>query len=378
MGRPYGSSGLCGSYCPRTDILPGVKLRLISLSILLALGATSCAGILSASAAVVNGVRISVEELDLQVDSTMKGGQFGPAQGAEGRLSVARQVLVGLIQQELITQEAARRGVVADKKSIDEEFAKIRAEFASEAEFNKRIAEFGYTIDSLRKRIGQQIVFEKLKVVLAGEVTDAQVREVYQAEQNRYRQVKVRHILWTVSPERTDAKARAAATAALAQIKAGASFAALAKKVSEDPGSKAKGGLLQGFVALASLDPTFGQAAWGAKIGTAVGPVRSQFGYHLIVTEARRTQPFSEVAEEIRAQMQGQAGDSAFSEFLKTEVKSAKVVVNPRYGDWDAENSTVVPHSGFVPAEEPSVGEQPPGGFGELPTGSGAPPAGHP
>ena len=306
----------------------------------------------------------------------MKSGQFGPAQGAEGRLSVARQVLVGLIQQELITQEAARRNIVADAKSIAAEFKKIRADFPSEAEFLKRITEVGYTEESLRKRVGQQLVFDKLRTALAGEITDKQVREVYESESGRYRQVKVRHILFTVSQDRTDAKAKAAATAVLAQIKGGANFATLAKKVSEDPGSKAAGGLLQGFVALASLDPTFGQAAWDAKIGTPVGPVRSQFGYHIILTEARRVQPFAEVAEEIRGQLQQQGGDAAFSEFLRTEIKSAKVMVNPRYGDWDVENSTIVPHSGFVPGDQPSVSDQPVGGL-DLPSGEQMP-SGHP
>src|SRR5262249_17933788 len=72
----------------------------------------------------------------------------------------------------------------------------------------------------------------------------------------------------------------------LAALKAGESFAELAKAVSTDTGSGANGGEL-GWAPAANYVPEFEQAVKDAPIGEIVGPVKSEFGYHIIQVRAR-------------------------------------------------------------------------------------------
>ena len=84
---------------------------------------------------------------------------------------------------------------------------------------------------------------------------------------------------------RPDAAAKAKAEDVLKQMKAGGNFAELAKKYSDDPGSKDKGGELP-MIPTAQLDPAYAKAAMALKPGQTSDLVRSQFGYHIIQTIA--------------------------------------------------------------------------------------------
>lgn len=346
---------------------------LIPALLILVGGAGACANVLTAGAALVNGSRISQSELDRQVDAQLKNPQAQPPSGEAGRLDLARQVLLNMIQQELLRQESTRRGLSVAAAEVQKQFNEIRSQFASDTEFASRIKDFGLTRVTLRARIADSLLVNKLRDQLAGDVTQAQIRQLYDQQLPQFRQIKVKHILFSIDATHPDAAARKAANAAFATLKSGANFTALAKTLSQDPGSKDKGGVLPGFIALSDLDPSFGRAAFAAPIGVVTKPVRSSFGYHLIVTLAKRTKPLSEVAAQLRAQLQQTAGETALSTFVQTAVSKASIVVNPRYGDWDAATGTIVAHASFVPAVT-APDQNAPGGF-VVPGHGDAPPA---
>ncbi|MDH3403039.1 MAG: SurA N-terminal domain-containing protein [Acidobacteriota bacterium] len=137
-------------------------------------------------------------------------------------------------------------------------------------------------------------------------LTADEVRAYYEehaADYTSEEQVKARHILLRTGPERTVAQASAELEAVKARVEAGEDFAALAAELSDDPGSKARGGDL-GFFARGAMVKPFEDAAFGAELGDLVGPVESSFGVHLIQVQARRPgglQPLAEVEDGIRA-----------------------------------------------------------------------------
>jgi peptidyl-prolyl cis-trans isomerase D len=144
------------------------------------------------------------------------------------------------------------------------------------------------------------------------QVSDADAQAYYNANLAQYKsaeQVQTRHILISVpkgADAKTDAAAKAKAEDVLKQLKAGAKFADLAKKYSDDPGSKDQGGELP-MIATAGLDPAYAQAAMALNPGQTSGLVRSSFGYHIIQTVARQTanvKPFTEVKASIVEQLQ--------------------------------------------------------------------------
>jgi peptidyl-prolyl cis-trans isomerase D len=143
------------------------------------------------------------------------------------------------------------------------------------------------------------------------QITDQQAQQYYQAHLKDYQvpdEVHVRHILISV-PQGADAKADAAAKAkaedVLKQLRGGGNFAALAKKYSDDPGSKEQGGDL-GMQPHGVFVPAFDKAAFALKPGEISDLVKTQFGYHIlqgVEKQTAHTKPFDEVRGTIVATM---------------------------------------------------------------------------
>ena len=135
-------------------------------------------------------------------------------------------------------------------------------------------------------------------------VSEADVQAFYEKNKDRFKQpelASVRHILVSVKREGqgeglTEAEAKAKVAKIQAELKKGAKFEALAKKYSDDPGSKENGGLYEDQDP-STWVPEFGTAARTQPIGKVGAPVKTQFGYHLIKVEGRkaaRQVPFEE------------------------------------------------------------------------------------
>jgi peptidyl-prolyl cis-trans isomerase D len=151
-------------------------------------------------------------------------------------------------------------------------------------------------------------------------VEEPALEEYY--EQNREsfmeeEQAHARHILFMVSPDasaadRAEAKLRAESVTKIAR--GDADFSELAAKHSDDPGSKDSGGDL-GWFGRGRMVKEFEEAVFSAKPGDLIGPVESQFGFHIIRIEGfkpQRQQPFDEVRDQVRFQyLEGRAAAEA-------------------------------------------------------------------
>ncbi|HSL82583.1 MAG TPA: SurA N-terminal domain-containing protein, partial [Thermoanaerobaculia bacterium] len=139
------------------------------------------------------------------------------------------------------------------------------------------------------------------------EVSEEELRAFYEEhpeEFTREEQVQARHVLLRTD-KRSVEEARAGIAEARARIEGGEDFAAVARELSEDPGSAARGGDL-GFFGRGRMVPAFEEAAFGARPGELVGPVESDFGVHLLeVTERREggRVPFAEAREAVRSRL---------------------------------------------------------------------------
>jgi peptidyl-prolyl cis-trans isomerase D len=98
-------------------------------------------------------------------------------------------------------------------------------------------------------------------------------------------QRRVRHILLSVSDPKEDAAVKAKAEDLLKRVQGGEDFAKLAKEFSQDPGSANQGGDL-GFAERKTFVGPFADAAFGMKVGEIKGPVKTQFGYHILKLDA--------------------------------------------------------------------------------------------
>lgn len=153
-------------------------------------------------------------------------------------------------------------------------------------------------------------------------VDPAEVRKRYDETQKNYAAAEERaaaHILIGVKadakPEQKEA-ARKKAEAIAAQVRANpAKFAELARQNSEDPGSAQQGGDLGSF-ARGSMVKPFEDAVFAAKSGEILGPVETDFGYHVIkvgAVSAARTRAFDEVKAEIEGELKRQKAGQKFA-----------------------------------------------------------------
>jgi peptidyl-prolyl cis-trans isomerase D len=196
--------------------------------------------------------------------------------------------------------------------------------------FKKSAARYANAVPEARKI--QYIAFTDTNLPQgAPQVTDAEIQQYYNQHLKDYQiddQVKVRHILIKVdgNDPKADAAAKAKAQDVLDQLHHGGNFADLAKKYSDDPGSKEQGGEL-GFLKHGATVPEFDQAAFSLQPGQTSGLVRSKYGYHIIQVEEKQTahtRPLSEVKADIQAtltrQKEGQQ-EQAFAQQLATEAQ---------------------------------------------------------
>jgi peptidyl-prolyl cis-trans isomerase D len=134
-------------------------------------------------------------------------------------------------------------------------------------------------------------------------------------------QAKSRHILIAVAPNASpavDAAAKAKAQMVLKLLQAGGNWNDLAKKYSEDPGSKDTGGEL-GFAQRGKMVPAFDNAIFTQKIGD-IDMIKTNFGYHIVQVEERQaahTQPLSEVQASIVATLTRQAEAAAENNYAQ-------------------------------------------------------------
>jgi parvulin-like peptidyl-prolyl isomerase len=134
----------------------------------------------------------------------------------------------------------------------------------------------------------------------------------------------VSHILISTQG-RTDAEAKAKAEDLKRQLDAGADFATLAEANSDDS-SKDQGGDL-GCQPEGAYVAEFEQAVQSAPLNQVTGPVKTDFGYHLILVKSRGEQ---------EVQPDQNAVSQAFSQYLGSLLcTKAKVTVDPRFGTWD-------------------------------------------
>lgn len=292
----------------------------------------------SGSAATVGDARVSKGDLLGAVDRGMAGN------ATLNRKQVIAEHLTTQVRLALYEAEAAKQNPAV--KLTDEQVKATRDELEKglaaggglvQAAANAGVAEADLD-DAIRRLTYEQVL--AVGSIAAKPISDDEIIKAVAPDQ-----LHSAHIL---------VKERSLADSILAEIKSGGDFAALAAKHSLDPGSKVKGGDL-GTVAKGTFVPEFTAAAYAAQPGEVVGPVQSQFGFHIIKVIAFVPSPKPEITAEMRAAVVPTIG----TERLKAELRTGPTVsIDPRYGTWNSESLAVGPPAGE--ADEPSSPEASP------------------
>jgi len=257
--------------------------------------------------AVVDGEEIAKSDYDALLTQAKKSYKTQkrefPKAGSQEFQTLKNQAVQFLVQREQFEQEAEALDVEITEKQVDARLVQIQKQYfgGDKKKYDAQLKEQGLSDKQVRNDIRAQIVSEKIFAEVTGKVkvTDKQVEDYYKKNTAQYSQPQsreVRHIL---------VKTRVQADDLYAQLQGGADFSDLAKKHSEDTGSKANGGKLT--ISKGQTVAPFDKEAFALKKNEISKPVKTEFGFHIIqpigdVTEAKVT-PLKDVKDSIRQQL---------------------------------------------------------------------------
>jgi len=306
----------------------------LALVLLGAFLATGCGGsdetVPSDAVAVVDGTEVTKAEFDALLARAKKSyvsqKRDFPKVGTADYQSLQTQAVAYLVQRAEYAREAEKLGIEVTDKEVDARIAEVKKTYfdGDQKKLDKQLATQGYTAATFREDIQAQLVSEKLydKVTAGNTVSDAEVKKYYEDNIGQYETPEsrdVRHILIAVNKDGVNvsevksggdtavdfAKSRAIADSVYEQLAGGTDFATLAKKESQDPGSKAAGGKLT--IARGQTVAAFDKTAFLLKINQISKPVKTEYGYHVIqpISEVKpaATTPFAKVKAAIKAQL---------------------------------------------------------------------------
>jgi peptidyl-prolyl cis-trans isomerase C len=236
----------------------------------------------NAVVATVNGEKLTEREVQLALQELDPNS--GPVDGQK------REEIIGFLINAKLVAKAAEAAKMAEGP-----------EYEAKLEF-------------LRHRVLMQTYLEK-----AGKdaVTDEEVKKVFDEtvkEMKPEEEVRARHVLVETEDEAKKVAERLAA---------GEDFGAIAKEISKDPGSGAEGGDL-GYFSKGQMVPEFAEAAEKLEVGKVSAPVKSQYGWHIIKVEDKRTKPLPKL-EDVRGQIEEYVSRRAQQDAVKKLLDAAKI-----------------------------------------------------
>ena len=290
----------------------------------LVLVTTGCSSLVGGKwAAKVNGDSILVKDYDARVADAQKiyesqGMKFDTDQGKQALPQIKSQLLDRMIEGKLIAQEVKSQKLNPEDAKVKEQEDAIKKNMGDETKFQDTLKQQGMTEPELKNFLA---VYEKVTADVKP-VSDTEAKAYYDKNVAQYSQpesVTARHILLKTEDE---------AKAIIVQLQAGADFVKLAKEKSIEPGAKDSGGDLGTFTK-GKMVPEFEAAAFAQKVGTfSTVPVKTQFGYHVILVEAHTpatAADFTKVKAQVAQDALNAAKDAKFQTYFDTMRKNAKI-----------------------------------------------------
>jgi parvulin-like peptidyl-prolyl isomerase len=249
--------------------------------------------------------------------------QAFPAAGTQEYRQVQNQVVSYLVLRDAYICEANKMGVGPSSDAVDKRVSQLITQYykGDKTKYQAALKQQGVSEEQLRQEVAMQLsqqdIFNKVTASASTKVTAKEIQDYYNKNKSSYQTPAtrtVRHILValtksgkpadTQAGDKVDyARSKVLADQLEQKLRTGASFAALAAKYSQDPGSKKTGGKLSDL-AQGQTVPPFDKIAFSIGTGDISQPVKTQFGWHIIqaltaVKPSKKT-PLSSVQTQIK------------------------------------------------------------------------------
>jgi len=256
-----------------------------------------------------NNVLVKANDFEIRVGEFFQELKAGMGNNADRLKSIPPEQMKDYLksmakrfgEQKLLLNLAEKSGIEVTDAKVDSILELQYARSGGKEKFVSMLERRGLSMDFVR-----QDIIKNLKINMFLENSLAKELEVTEEDvQNEYSQDKtasVQHILLRTQGKSDSAKKEIHKKMEdiLAEAKSGKDFGTLAKKYSEDPGSKDKGGLYKDFERGQMVAP-FDSAAFSVPVGEISGIVETSYGYHIlkILDRKKETKPMTEVHDQI-------------------------------------------------------------------------------
>jgi parvulin-like peptidyl-prolyl isomerase len=338
------------------------KTLVVLCALALAAGA-ACGTLFSPAAAVVDGEKITIDEVEKAFDLFSASLQYQQLASQQDPKSIQRQFeqiyLTQLVRRSVFTPRAEELGVTVPADDVDARIERIKDTYPSEDEFEDALSGQGLSLGQLRDLIEDRIRERELREKITAEAapTEEEIRAYYDEHIDLYTESRVSHILVNDASlaQRLSDRLQKAPAKRPTRL-----FSSLARRYSTDRQSKGDGGEL-GYITNGQYPSAFEDAVAKLEPGDVSDPVETELGFHVIYLTDRRPQPFEDVHDTIEVLIGSPAEDEAWSEWVTAAYEDADVKVNPRYGELDLDTQQIVNAStedvpGTAPEEVPSPG----------------------
>jgi peptidyl-prolyl cis-trans isomerase C len=234
-----------------------------------------------------------------------------------------RNLLNQLIEEELVIEEARRRGLNVSAEELASEVEGIRLEYGSEEFKEAVLLKYGgmekWKEEISRKLLVRKVVEEVIKARV--EVTDEEAKAYYEENIDDYvvpEQVHARMIVVGDEKEARKAKKRLRKE----------DFGDVARELSIGP--EAKGGGDLGFFGRGDMPLEFEEVVFSLPVGKVSGVVKTPYGYHIFKVEERkdgRKLEFSDVKDKITGKLRSVKADEEFRGWIASLKKERKIEV---------------------------------------------------
>jgi len=240
-----------------------------------------------------------------------------PAAGTPEFAQLRNAIVRSLVEQTEFEIAAEELEVEVSDADVEERLVELKEQFfeGDDTKYEAELEKQGLTDEQVRADVRTRLLSERIfeEVTKDVEVTDEEIQAYYDENKAQFETPAsrdVRHIL---------VKQKARADDLYRQLRQGGDFAALAKRFSQDPASKAEGGK---FTAQQGATvPEFDQTAFELETGELSQPVKTQFGWHIIeatsAVKPKATQELSDVESQISDQLLEEQKNARINEWIE-------------------------------------------------------------
>ncbi|WP_169713796.1 peptidylprolyl isomerase [Paludifilum halophilum] len=242
---------------------------------------------------------------------------------AEAKKEIVKQYIAERLIVEKVKDDK-KYDKAADKalKDFEEQLKQAPAQEGEEKKDPEEVLkESGIKKDELRTFLKNN---NKVSDYFEDKVKEKDLKKEYE-KSDAYQSITLNHVListkdpQTQEEKRSDKEAKKRAEKVQQQLEDGAKFKEVAKKYSDDPGSKDGAGEIEGSPD--QWDPAFAEAAQDLPLDEISDPIKSQFGYHVMKVKERGKQPYDEVKDQIKEKKI----QEMYQKFIEDEVEVKKM-----------------------------------------------------